>query len=87
MSRLINRLSKRQVVELVAKKKPGLYPDGDGLYLQITDRGTASFLLIYKHHKRRRKMGLGSVRLVDLDTPRGRSVPRHAGSCSMVSIH
>jgi hypothetical protein len=50
MSRIINRLSKRQVVELAAMKKPGLYPDGDGLYLQITDRGTASFLLMYKHH-------------------------------------
>jgi integrase len=72
MSRLVDRLSKRLVARLAAAKKPGLYPDGNGLYLQITKRGTASWILMYKRHKRRRKMGLGALRLVDLDAARQR---------------
>jgi hypothetical protein len=38
----INCLTKRQVAALAAAKKPGMFPDGGGLYLQVTPRGSAS---------------------------------------------
>jgi integrase len=70
MSRLVNRLSKRKAAELAAAKTPGLYPDGEGLYMQITPGGSASWLLIYRLKPRRRRMGLGPLRLVSLEEAR-----------------
>src|SRR5262249_7618910 len=67
MPRLIERLSKNDIKKA---RTPGLYPDGNGLYLQVTRRGTKSWVLLYKYRKRRRKMGLGPLRLVDLQTAR-----------------
>ncbi len=43
MPRLIERLSKGDTKEALA---PGLYPDGNGLYLQVTKRGTKSWVLL-----------------------------------------
>jgi hypothetical protein len=74
MPRLIERLSRSFIKKALV---PGFYPDGDGLYLQVTKRGTKSWLLIYKHRKRRRKMGLGSLRLVDLDAARRKRDDAH----------
>src|SRR5262249_28340278 len=56
---------------------PGLYPDGHGLYLQVTERGTKSWLLLYKYRKRRRKMGLGPLRLVDRNAARRKRDDAH----------
>src|SRR5262249_38400350 len=69
MPRLIERLSRSDIKKARA---PGLYPDGNGLYLQVTERGTKSWVLLYKYRKRRRKMGLGPLRLVDLAEARNR---------------
>jgi hypothetical protein len=73
MPRLIDRLSKRAVQKLAAAGRMGLYPDGQGLYLQITKHGTVSWISQYKFRKKRRKMGLGPLRLVDLDQARTRN--------------
>ena len=74
MPRLIERLSQSAIKKVCA---PGLYPDGNGLYLQVTERGTKSWLLLYKYRKRRRKMGLGPLRLVDRDAARRKRDDAH----------
>ena len=74
MPRLIERLSRSDINKARA---PGLYPDGNGLYLQVTERGTKSWVLLYKYRKRRRKMGLGPLRLVDLAEARNRQGAAH----------
>jgi len=43
-----------------------MFPDGEGLYLQMTPRGSASWVVVYRRAGKRRKMGLGAVRLVTL---------------------
>ena len=40
-------------------KKPGVYPDGGGLYLQVTPTGAKSWLFRFMLHGRARPMGLG----------------------------
>jgi integrase len=53
-----NRLSS---VAVNAKKKPGYYADGNGLYLQVGASGSKSWILRYSLNKRAREMGLGSI--------------------------
>jgi hypothetical protein len=74
MPRLIERLSRSDIKKARA---PGLYPDGNGLYLQVTKRGTKSWVLLYKYRQHRRKMGLGPLRLVDLAEARNRQGAAH----------
>jgi integrase len=50
--------------------KPGLHGDGGGLYLQITPRGSRSWLLRFQRDGRARAMGLGPVELVPLKDAR-----------------
>lgn len=42
-------------------KAPGYYLDGHGLYLQVSQGGSKSWILRYNLNKSRREMGLGSV--------------------------
>jgi integrase len=49
-----------------------MYPDGGGLYLQITKRGSVSWILQYRLKPLRRKMGLGPYPLVSLEDARKR---------------
>jgi integrase len=65
MARTIGRLKALDVLRL---SKPGLYPDGGGLYLQVTGQeGEArSWLYRYRHSGRERWMGLGSLSAVSL---------------------
>lgn len=44
----------------------GLYGDGDGLYLQVTARGSKSWLFRYRVEGRLRHHGLGSVKTLSL---------------------
>ena len=46
----------------MAKGTPGIYPDGDGLYLSISRDGTASWVLRYMFGGKSHEMGLGPVR-------------------------
>lgn len=63
MARSINRLSARAVAALTAK---GYYPDGGGLYLQISAAGTKSWIFRFMLAGRAREMGLGPLNTVSL---------------------
>jgi len=67
MARKTDRLSVKAVA---AKRAPGYYPDGSGLYLQVGTTGSKSWLFCYMLHGREREMGLGSVRDVSLSEAR-----------------
>lgn len=43
------------------KKAPGRYLDGHGLYLQVADGGSRSWIFRYTLNKKTREMGVGSV--------------------------
>src|SRR5580704_3402726 len=72
MPRLVDRLTARRLASIVAGRTPGMFPDGEGLYLQITPRGSASWVVVYRRAGKRRKMGLGPVRLVTLAEARAK---------------
>jgi len=80
MGRKINRLNMRFVKTVTEK---GRYPDGNGLYLQVTDNGAKSWLYLYRLDGRRREMGLGSVQAVTLAMAREKALKcaqqRHDG--------
>jgi integrase len=48
------------------QSKPGFYPDGGGLYLQVTTSGGRSWIFRYRMDGKQREMGLGSVLAVSL---------------------
>ena len=58
MKRSIHRLSARTVE---TKRKPGLYGDGGGLYLQVGPSGSKAWLFRFMLRGRAREMGLGSI--------------------------
>jgi integrase len=71
----IHRLSARAVQ---AQVKPGYYPDGAGLYLQVKlaandKRVSRSWLFRYNHNQRPSWMGLGSAREISLAIARQRA--------------
>lgn len=72
MPRTLNRLVPAQVKGL---RKPGRYPDGGNLYLQVTTEQARSWLFIYKSPTRdkQREMGLGSLNSVSLAAARERA--------------
>jgi integrase len=61
--RQINKLTATKVASL---SKPGLYADGLGLYLQISQYGTKAWLFRFMRDGQARKMGLGPVHTVTL---------------------
>jgi integrase len=68
MARPTNKLS----VKFTEKSdlKPGLYGDGGGLYLQVSDFNTKAWVFRYMIAGRARKMGLGDFELVSLKDAR-----------------
>ncbi|QHO76804.1 integrase [Bradyrhizobium sp. CCBAU 051011] len=68
MARPTNKLS----VKFTEKEdlKPGLYGDGGGLYLQVSDFKTKAWVFRYMMAGRARKMGLGDFELVSLKDAR-----------------
>lgn len=71
MARQIDRLGALQVSRLTV---PGVYPDGQGLYLQVGKTGTKSWLLRYSLDKKEHWMGLGSAKTFTLAEARTRAV-------------
>ncbi|MFO1118317.1 MAG: integrase arm-type DNA-binding domain-containing protein [Beijerinckiaceae bacterium] len=63
MGRQSNRLTARTVAAL---KAPGMYADGDGLYLAVAKSGSASWLYRYRSGGKRPELGLGSLKDVSL---------------------
>jgi len=67
MVRATGRLSALQVTRVA--KRPGMYCDGDGLYLQVGEAG-ASWLYRFMLNGRAREMGLGPLALYGLSDAR-----------------
>ena len=63
MVREINRLT---ALTVTRTKKPGMYPDGGGLYLQVTKTGAKSWVYRFMLNGRARHMGLGPLNAVSL---------------------
>lgn len=63
MGRALNRLTNMTVNKLNA---PGHYGDGGGLWLQISDAGTKSWVFRFTRDGRSREMGLGALHTVSL---------------------
>jgi integrase len=55
------------------KRKPGVYGDGRGLYLQVSRSGTKSWLFRFMRDGVARKMGLGAIHTVPLADARQRA--------------
>jgi integrase len=70
MARKANKLSAIKVAKL---RSPGRYCDGLGLWLQVADGGTKSWLFRYTRHGRARQMGLGALHTVSLAEARERA--------------
>jgi integrase len=68
--RSFNRLSVARVRQVVAEGKPGMFADGDGLYLSIARAGTASWTFRYMFCGKNHEMGLGPERDVTLKQAR-----------------
>lgn len=66
----INRLLARKVA---TAKNPGLYADGDGLYLKIDEGGSKSWIFRRDVGGRIRKYGLGPLHAVRLSDARDRA--------------
>jgi integrase len=63
MARIINRLTDLKIKQI---KAPGLYPDGAGLYLQVSKTLTRSWLRRYMFDGAAHYMGLGPYPLVGI---------------------
>jgi hypothetical protein len=48
-------------IKVAILKKPGLYPDGLGLYLRITDGGGKAWIYRFMANGKTRDMGLGPL--------------------------
>jgi integrase len=70
MVRQINRLS---ALAVSRANEPGYYPDGAGLYLQVSPSGTKSWIYRYSSAGRSREMGLGSIAALNLSEARDRA--------------
>jgi integrase len=72
-ARIPNRLS---ALAVQRAKEPGMYPDGLGLYLQVSQAGTKSWIFRYKMPgaNTSREMGLGSLHNFTLQEARGRAL-------------
>lgn len=68
--RAVNKLTSLKVASL---SKRGLYADGLGLYLQVAEGGTKSWLFRFMRDGRARKMGLGPVHTVTLAMARDKA--------------
>jgi hypothetical protein len=65
------------------EKQPGMYADGGGLYLRVTEDGTKNWVYRYMLNGRPRWMGIGPLALYGLQEARGRALDarrlRHEG--------
>jgi integrase len=70
---MVRRLGRLKALTVARLKAPGLYPDGGGLYLQISGAGGRSWTFRYMLRGRAREMGLGSLANVPLAEARGQA--------------
>ena len=70
MARLVDQLTEAKICTL---SRPGLYPDGRGLYLQIRSGGSRSWIYRFTLSGRTRDKGLGSLQDLGLMAARHRA--------------
>jgi integrase len=70
MTRQVDRLDRADIDRATL---PGMYPDGNGLYLVVARGGSKSWVLRYRAGDRRRDMGLGSYPLFGIKDARKRA--------------
>jgi hypothetical protein len=70
MARLVDQLTEAKIRTL---SRPGLYPDGRGLYLQIRSGGSRSWIYRFTLSGRTRDKGLGSLQDLGLMAARHRA--------------
>lgn len=71
MAKSVQKLSALKVKKL---KEPGWYPDGLGLYLQVSPSGSKSWVYRFKLNGRERRQGLGRYPDTSLDTARTKAL-------------
>src|SRR4051812_6932621 len=71
MPRQAKALSARRVE---TAKDPGLFADGNGLYLQVTATGAKTWIFRYVLNGKRRDMGLGSTATFSLADARLKAI-------------
>ena len=71
MAREIGKLS---AIVVRNKSVPGLYADGGGLYLQVTEAGAKTWIFRFMLASRRRDMGLGAIHTVSLADARAEAL-------------
>jgi integrase len=80
MARAIGKLT---ALKVERAKQPGMYGDGGGLYLRVTNDGTKNWVYRFMLNGRPRWMGLGPVALFGLQEARGKALDhrrkRHEG--------
>ncbi|MCC6208567.1 MAG: integrase arm-type DNA-binding domain-containing protein [Gammaproteobacteria bacterium] len=70
MKRQIHRLSAKGIIQ---QKRAGYWPDGGGLYLQVTPARTKSWIFRFTLNGRSREMGLGPLDTVSLADARNKA--------------
>ena len=71
MAKSVQKLSALKVKKL---KEPGWYPDGLGLYLQVSPSGSKSWVYRFKLNGKERRQGLGRYSDTSLDTARTKAL-------------
>jgi integrase len=71
MARARERITARAIPGLL--RKPGMHIDGQSLYLNISEHGSASWIFRYTVNGHRRNMGLGAYPEISLMEARGRA--------------
>lgn len=66
-------ISKLSAVMVSSEEQPGHYSDGGGLYLQVSESGSKSWVFRFKRGGRAREMGLGSLLAISLAQARRRA--------------
>ena len=85
-------MPKLTVKKVSSLQEPGMYGDGEGLYLRVGPTGAKSWILRTVVHGRRRELGMGSANLVSLlearEQARGlRKIAREGGDPDSVRKH
>ena len=70
MAKQVHRLSDAKVKTM---KKPGWFPDGMGLYLQVSSAGSKSWVYRYQVSNKERRHGLGAYPTITLKSARERA--------------
>ena len=81
----VRRISDATALKVAQTKRPGLYGDGGGLYLQVTARGSKSWIFRFWIAERDPVTGK-IVRDLATNKLKGRTLEMGLGSCITVSL-